>query len=321
MMHLNFFRWLTLLVLAIFVNSCLITDEIFLPEPTPPEPTLQQKSETAVQFYIQQKLGTETYKAYGFSNIVIHEPVELKKLDSLLAKQAELKKNKITVDTNLNQAIETQRNHIDLYKIKRWIDVDHFFTLKFAANKLMVIEANYILNDTLAVTSFKPKIMLETTAEYEEALNYYFFEYSIFLSPNYRDARMLSNNFYAFFKSRQNTLVDIAAKGEFLQHSLKMTKFVKETGEFNLQKITEKEIIAHNTISKDSIAEYEPRRFSLLYEKSEEQNVIGYYIFHKFIGRIAGTIDEFVMQVDFNPYYQIEKITMLPKPYETYFNN
>ena len=320
-MNLIWFRHLILLAFALVLHSCLIADEFFLSEPTPPEPTLQQKSESAVQRYIQQKLTKESYKAYGFSEIVIHQPKELKTLDSLLAKEAELKKIKAPVDSALTNRIANQKELIKLYGIKRWIDIDHFFTLKYEANKLVIIESNYIFNDTLGVTSFKPSILLETTTKYEEAFNYYFYEYSIFLSPNYRDARALSNNFYEFFKRHQNNLADIISKSEFLQHCLKMTLSVKETGEFNLQKIVEKEIVDFNTNGKDSIAEYESRRFSVVYEKSEEQSVTGYYIFHKFIGRMDGVIDEFVMRVDFNPYYQIEKITLMPKPYETYFNN
>lgn len=300
------------------IQSCYIADEFFLPEPEQALPSLQKSCENAVTLYIQERLSGEIYKPFGFGDIVIHKPMDIAILEQLEANR----KNGLETGPKLDSLIEEKRRYINDNKIERTVRIDHFFTIKNStSNKIVVLESNYLMNDTLGVEDFTPKIVLELPIEYEEALNFYFFEYTIFESPVYPEGRKLSREFYAFFKGKLETIDDVQARSAFLLHALKLTKVVKEKGAFDQQTVTENMVKTYYWQLIDSTSNYRVQNFSPLYQKTIAEKVVGYYIFHKFSGLLGNQLDTSVVRADFTPYYELESITEMERPFEPYFNN
>jgi len=304
--------------LIVGMQSCYIADEFFLPEPEQALPSLQKSCEDAVTFYIQERLSSELYKPFGFGDIVIHKPMDIAILEQLEANR----KNGLETGPKLDSIIEEKRRYINENNIERTVSIDHFFTIKsYSTKKIVVLESNYLLNDTLGVEDFKPKIVLELPEEYEESLNFYFFEYTIFLSPVYPEGRKLSREFYAFFKSNLESIDNVNARSAFLLHALKLTRIVKEKGAFDQQTITENFVKSHYWQQINTSSNYLPEKFSPLYQKTIDEKVAGYYIFHKFSGLLGNPLDTSVVRADFTPYYELESITEMERPFEPYFNN
>jgi len=304
--------------LIVGMPSCYIADEFFLPEPEQALPSLQKSCEDAVTFYIQARLNSELYKPYGFGDIIIHKPMDIAILEQLEANR----KNGLETGPKLDSLIEEKRHYISENKIERTVSIDHFFTIKNnITQKIIVLESNYLLNDTLGVEDFKPKIVLELPEKYEESLNFYFFEYTIFLSPVYTEGQKLSREFYAFFKGKLESINNVNARSAFLLHTLKLTKTVKEKGEFNQQEITEYLVKTYYWQQLDSSSNYIVEKFSPLFQKTIDEKVSGYYIFHKFSGLLGNPLDTSVVRADFTAYYELESITEMERPFEPYFNN
>jgi len=300
------------------LNSCYIADSLFIVTPPDPPESLQVKVEKTVQFHIQNKLENEIYRVYGFSPIVITVPAEIIELEEL-----EQQRNKQQASNpDLDTLIQNKKDEIRLFGIQRSVITNHFFTLK-ANNNITIIESQFVLNqqnDSLQVVEVKPKILLEISEVFESIFETYFYEYTIFLGKDYFEGRKLSNRFYTFFKSHQENLSGIREKSAFLKHTLILTKYVKDVGKFDQKTICENLVKAFITQTNVSITEYEPREFSVLYEKTESDMVSGYYIFHKFIGRFGDEVDLFAIQVNFSPYFEVLSFSFLDKPYDAYFN-
>ena len=158
---------------------------------------------------------------------------------------------------------------------------------------------------------------------YDEVLDYFFYEYNIFLTHSFVESRELSHNFYAFFKQELELQPTLENKSAFLLHALRLTKEIKDRGSFDQQAIME-------TFSKDyisryrqDISNYNPMQFSPLYENDTDStnSPIGYYFFHKFIGNYQGITDTNVVLIEFSPYYEIQSVYQMDRPFAQYFNN
>ncbi|MCB9224779.1 MAG: hypothetical protein H6582_11415 [Crocinitomicaceae bacterium] len=303
-----------ILLLGFFMNSCYFLNDILDP-PKPKEPTFQEKCEKAVSEYIKTTVPG-TYKPYGFGAITIHKPIEIVDLERME------KENEEKPSYKLQKKIERQKKIIKRENIERTVDLDHFFTIKDANSKVKVFETNFLLNDTLGMKDLSAKIILELPTGYDEILDYFFFEYNIFLTHSFVESRELSANFYAFFKKELETQQNMLDKSDFLLHCLKLTKAIKDRGAFDQQGITQVIAQEHITTARKDIMDYNSLQFSPLYENSDENSnsLKGYYFFHKFIGNYSGTQDTNVVLIEFSPYYQIQNIYQMDRPFEQYFN-
>ena len=223
------------LFLGVMLSSCYFINDIFDP-PIEKEQSLQEKSEIAVKEHIKETTKGMVYQPYGFGKITIHKPQEIVDLELLESTR------KTDPSPALDTAIAQQRKFILENGIERTIDLDHFFTLKDSLGTLKVFETNFILNDTLGVKELNADIMLNLSDNYEDALNYYFYEYNIFSTPSYYESRQLSANFFAFFKQELENRKGREEKSAFLLHTVKLTYEVKERGSFNQQEILEKNV-------------------------------------------------------------------------------
>lgn len=305
------------LILGGFLSSCYFVDDIFDP-PQEKEPTLQEKCESSVKSYLKKTTRGYLYNPYGFGKITIRKPQEIVDLEELEKKQ----QNEGT-SADLDSTIAFLRHYIELNKIERTVDLDHFFTLKDSLGDFTIYETNFILNDTLGVKDLSAKIVAPTDGKYEDALAYFFYEYNIFNAGTYYESRNLSSNFYAFFKSELETKTDRLEKSAFLLHALRLTYEVQSTGAFDQQMILEKLVKEHITYKKDDIENYDPLEFSTLFQTQvdETEEISGYYFFHKFIGTFQGTTDTNVVLVEFNPFYEIDNIYQMDRPFDPYFND
>ncbi|UKN01471.1 hypothetical protein K6119_17235 [Paracrocinitomix mangrovi] len=301
------------ILLSWFVSSCYFVDDIFDPPP-PKELTLQEKAEKSVSSFLKKKLG-EKYNPYGFGKITIHKPVEIVELEKLE------RDNKISPSPKLDTLIKNQKQLIRDNNIERTLDLDHFFTNKDSSDKYTVYETNFILNDTLGVKNLNGKIMLNLDQNMEEIVTFYFYEYNIFETGSYYESRELSRNFYSFFKSELERRNGMLEKSAFLKHTLNLAKMIQHTGSFDQQKILEKNVINYVKEERKDIADYKQLKFSDLYqtEDGNDNNISGYYFFHKFIGNYNSTLDTNVVLVEFSPYYEIENIYQMDRPFEQYF--
>ena len=306
---------ITGLFLCATLHGCYILNDLLVEE-TVPELSLQQKCEKSVTDYINDRLDNEAYRAYGFSDVIIHKPIEILELEELEEQRTSGKKTGPGIDS----LIEYQRNYIRANEIKRTVEISHFFTLKKPNGPVAVLESNYLLNDTLAVIDFSPEIILDMPREYEEALNYYFYEYGLFQTSSYSDSRNLTNQFYTFFKSRQKELMGVQSKSGFLLHTLKITGIVKENAAFDQNLIAK--TLLHEMLSSGpgAVTDYAALEFSPLYEKRTDDLVSGYYIFHKFRGHLHDTTATYIYRADFSPWYEVQSLTEMPEPFESYLN-
>ena len=100
-----------------------------------------------------------------------------------------------------------------------------------------------------------------------------------------------------------------------------MTRQVKLKGSFDQQYVLERESNIHLKNNRPDITEYEDLKFSDLYQTTSENSdeVTGYYFFHKFIGSFKEQKDTNVVLIEFNPYYEIDKIYQMDRPFAQYF--
>jgi hypothetical protein len=309
---------LLLFLVGFFFQGCWVADAVFLPELEAEKLPLQDRCEEAVTKYINANKGTDHYKPYGFSKVIIHKPIEILELEEL-EKERKLGTRK---GPEIDSLIIKKQHYIRANKIERTAEISHYFALwPLDRDEQTLLEVNYRLNDTLAVIDATPEIMLELQPDFQEVFDYYFHEYTIFVSPVYPEGKQLSNQFYTFFKAHQETLAGVTAKSEFLMHSLKITKYIKEAGTFNPGAVTSDFVAERLQAGPDAVPGYEPLQFTPLYEKRTAEQVTGYYIFHKFIGRLNEVTGHYVIRADFTPYYEIESITYMSEPFESFLNN
>jgi hypothetical protein len=304
-----------LIMLGTLMNSCYFLDDIFDP-PKEKVPTLQDKSEEAISDYIKTNVEG-LHKPYGFGTITIHKPIEIIELEQLE------KQNKEKPSYKLEKKIERKKKIIKRNNIERTLDLDHFFTIKDSIGRVTVYETNFLLNDTLGVKDISAKILLKLPEGFEEILDYFFYEYNIFLTHSFVESRELSQNFYAFFKKELEAKTSLQEKSAFLLHALKLCKQIRYRGSFEQQKILETNTQEYISDEKSDILNYQSLTFSTLYQTMDDNNeeLKGYYFFHKFSGVYGGVLDTNVVLIEFTPYYEIDNVFQMGRPFEQYFNN
>ena len=302
---------------SIILSSCFVADEIFLEkESTSASDNLQLKSENAVRAYIQADLTKESnYLAYGFSDIKIIKPLAIAELEDL---ENQLKSS--PHDTILKTQYLEKKAYVRKMELERVIELDHFFTIEKDSNSIQILELTYFLNDTFGVRSFEPEILLSIPKDYKTVLDYYFNEYTIFMARSYSEGRKLSLNFYHFFKERLEQLETVQAKSKFLRHVLDICRIVKITGEFNQNFVLQTLLKNFILTEREDITNYEALEFSDLYETRNNDNneLLGYYFFHKFIGTYNTKLDTNVVLVEFSTYYEVDQIFQMDQPFENY---
>jgi len=305
------------LILGLSLSSCFFVDDIFDP-PAPKEPSLQELSEKSIQSYLKEK-DEYTYMPYGFNTIKIIKPIEIAELEALQTKKEEQGYSTAELDSS----IANKKRFIRENNIERTVVVDHFFTFTDSLKQTTVYETTFTLNDTLGVKDLSAKIKQEIEPDYVSILSFFFYEKPIFFGSSYQESKILSQNFYAFFKEeleRQETIND---KSAFLLHALEITREIKIKGEFQQQNTLERLVVKHISNNRTDIEEYENIEFSDLFQtnKEDSQEVLGYYFFHKFRGKYNGLLDTNVVLIEFDPYYQIDQIYQMDRPFEPYFKN
>ena len=310
-------RVISCLILSFSLTSCFFVDDIFDP-PTPEEPSLQELSEKSVQSFLSKKQGV-TYMPYGFSEIKINKPIEIIELEALQKQKQEQSLNNANLDLNIAQ----KKLLIEENNIERTVVVDHFFTFTDAAKQTTVYETTFTLNDTLGVKDLRAKIKQEIEPDYVSILSFFFYEKPIFLGSSFQESKILSQNFYAFFKAELERKELISDKSSFLLHALEITREIKIKGEFQQQNTLERMVTNFITKERGDIENYKNIEFSNLFETKNEENesVQGYYFFHKFMGKFDGTLDTNVVLIEFNPFYQIDEIYQMDRPFAPYFKN
>ena len=298
------------------MSSCYFVDDIFDP-PSENEPSLQELSQKAVAAYLSQEVS-QKYDPYGFGEIKISKPIDIVEVEQLEKKR----EDRGFSSPELDSVIAKKRRFIEVNNIERSVKLDHFFTLTDSFNVATVYETTFVLNDTLGVKKISAKIMQPIEENYVSILSYFFYEKPIFLTASYQESKILSKNFYAFFKKELENRTELQEKSAFLLHALKITRQVKIKGKFDQQDVMERQITDHMRNNRPDISEYKNLKFSKLYETSDEksQEINGYYFFHKFIGNFHENLDTNVVLIEFNPYYEIDNIYQMDRPFEGYFN-
>lgn len=310
-------RVISLFTLLLILSSCFVADNIFLDESQEvSSDNLQKKAEEAVKAHIKSDIQNEvTYKPYGFNSIKIIKPIAIVELDRL---EEEYKKNPNDTIKKLNY--EKQLAHVRKMQIERTVKIDHFYTLQKDSADIQVFEVSYYLNDTFGIKSFEPEISLNINQTEREILDFYFYEYTLFRARTYSEGRTLSLNFYRHFKGRLEEIDDRKTKSAFLRHVLDLCTIVRVTGEFNqdnvVQAITQKYILKNRA----DIIDYAPLDYTTLYETKNNENdeLMGYYFFHKFSGTYNNITDTSVVLVEFSPYYEVNQIFQMEEPFEFY---
>ncbi|MCG8576351.1 MAG: hypothetical protein MI810_15795 [Flavobacteriales bacterium] len=298
-------------LVASILPGCFVMDQLLAPPPPVKQESLQEKSEKTVKAYVNQGKGDSEYAPFGFSEIKIIKPVQLAELEKL---QKTTPKPEAKIDS-LKQLIEAKN-------IERTIELEHFFTLKEDESTVHVLESKFILNDTLGIKDVQAQILLEMDKKYEDALIYYFNEYTIFLAETYYSSKQLSKNFYDFFKARLEEIEGISAKSDFLEHTIELCYYVKKNGTFDPDVILERNVSAYIWEERTDIHNYSPLEFSTLFEKPQaEPEQGGYYFFHKFMGSYENQLDTNVVMVEFSEYYEINGIYQMERPFDTYFKH
>lgn len=309
--------YILVLILCSTLSGCYIADEIFVNQEKELPPSLQEQSETSVTKWINTKLKDETYTPYGFSKIKIIKPKEIVEVENL---EKQLKST--PEDSTKANEIRQKRKYLRDNNIESKITLDHIFTFAKDTNALTIFEIEYILNDTLAVQRINPKILLNLPYSYSSILPYYIKEYTIFAASSYSEGRKLSRSFFRFYKTKLEEFSDIDEKSAFLEHTLDMSIYVKEKGNFDQNYIKKELLTKHMLKNRPDIADYAGKRYSELYEtrNNEDNSLIGYYFFHEFIGTFNSQTDTNVVLVEMNEYYQIGSVFQLDQPFNTYTN-
>jgi hypothetical protein len=304
---------LILIILCGSLSSCYFVDDIFDP-PAQKEASLYDRAQEAISTYLNNQ-KTYVYNPFGFGELVIKKPIDLVELERLEADYA------INPTIELDSAITKKKDLIKAYKIERTIELDHFFTLKDTSGAMTVYETTFVLNDTLGVKNVSAKIKLKLEDKYHSILEAFFFERPIFLTTSYQDSKVLSQNFYAFFKSELERRPAIEDKSAFLLHALQVSRQIRLKGKFDQQYVLEKKAESHLKQNRPDLSNYERIKFSELYQTNSENSkeVDGYYFFHKFIGSFNENMDTNVILIEFNPYYEIDQIYQMDKPFDQYF--
>ncbi|MBL7897640.1 MAG: hypothetical protein JNJ99_03815 [Crocinitomicaceae bacterium] len=281
-------------------SGCYVADQLLLEPPAPPKPDLQKSSEKAVMEYVRSKSGTRIYNSLGFSQAVVYVPQELIDLETL----EQYREEGIISGASSDSMIDSKRKYAEENQIQRTVNITHFFTLFTPERDLEVMGADYILNDTFGVMNFTPVVLFTLPSAYETALHYFYYENTIFYSPDPYESRRLSNQFYYFYKQKLKSFTDLNERSKFYRHAVLVTDVVGKSGTFDQNQVAIEMIRSSLWVIKDSVDRREVE-YSALYEKSMQSDLQGYYIFHKFIEIKDSVSDTLVYRFDFDPYFQL----------------
>lgn len=306
---------LSLILIIIGLNSCFIADDIY-GEPGKTKLSLKQKTQNIVSSYIKAKSEGLSYYKYGFSELIIYKPKELSELDDL----KKSRKNKRVDQVDLEADIKLLEQEIREKDIKYSLELDHVYSLTNSElNEIKLYETRFFINDSLKVENVKQLLLLNIDWIEEVAFSHYFHETAIFQEGDYYQSKLLSKEFYTFFKYRQLQIEGVSEKSSFLKHTLWLCNEVKMHGAFEQEPILQKMTV--NRFKENSeITDYEVLKFSDLYEINADENLKGYYFFHKFSHSNNGKNDTSAVYVGFTSYYEIKEILELKKPYKSYFD-
>lgn len=307
---------LLLFFLVTAFSGCYFADQVFLEPPAPAKPDLQKSAEKAVKEYVRSKSDDGYYNSLGFSDAVVFVPQELIDLETL----EQNREAGIISGASSDSMIDSKRKYAEENHIQRTVNITHFFTVSKTDQPLEVIGADYILNDTFGVMDFTPVVLFTIPSGYETALHYFYYEYTVFYSPDPQESRRLSNQFYYFYKKQLKTINDIRLRSAFYRHAVVLTDLVGKTGTFDQNLVAAQMIRNHFLDLKDSVVRHE-LNYSALYEKRIQQELEGYYIFHKFIETKDSLSDTLVNRFDFDPYFQITGIRPAESSETDLFNN
>ena len=303
---------LSFLILVLLLSGCIIADE-FLENKPNQKGNLEVKVKKAVVDYIIHAEPNYHYYGYGYSELIIHKPVELILLDSL-------KKTRTKTEL-INERIKEIETKIKEEKIKYSLQIDHFYQLKHKINKTIeLFETRFYLNDLLKIEDTKPLVYLPVSKEEQIIFNDLFYETPIFKTSDYYQSQKISSDFYKFFKNELERKKTLEEKSMFLKHIIWVCQQVKEKGSFNI-----KEVLTTLTIKtikdKNIYSNYIPVKFSELFETRKGDVLVNYYFFHKFIHLINHNEVVDGLCITFSPYYEISEIIPLQKPIDEYFND
>ena len=226
---------------------------------------------------------------------------------------------------NINQdtlEIEISRleRYIELNNVTYTLEMDHVFNLSSTdGESFQLVESRFFLNDHLEVIKSDGLMVLSLSEEEEKAFVDYFFEYIIFEKQDYYQSKKMSKTFYAHFKKRQQELVGVKAKSDFMKHTLMLCLAVKKNGDFN-QNLVLQEIAIDYIKKVDEWEKVEAIEFSPLFEINEGETLKGYYFFYKFSGYKNELEDTTVVHIQFSPFYELVDHLEVEKPFNEYFN-
>jgi hypothetical protein len=151
------FKQFAFLFLLFVTYGCFIADEA-INNKSEYSGSLSNRVKNAISKYVKDEYKDYQYHKYGFSDLIIHKPQELFKIDSLksITPKSTQQKHQIqkSVDS-LNAIIKTNQ-------IKYWLEMDHVFNIKNKiTKKIELFEVRFYLNDSIQVVRTKPLMFLE----------------------------------------------------------------------------------------------------------------------------------------------------------------
>ncbi|MGV6860905.1 MAG: hypothetical protein ACWA41_03985 [Putridiphycobacter sp.] len=311
---MNFKFLVIYLVLTLGFSSCILVEDAISDKSTT-KGNLESKIQDSVEVYVKKNFPDTKYYKYGFSQLIIHKPLELIQLDSL----KQLKENQGST-ANLEAQITTLEQDIKKDKIGYWFELDHVFRIKeSSSDSVELFESKFFLNDSLRVINSKLLRYNHLSKSEENSYGDFFYEHPIFKAADYYQSQQLSHNFYNYFKLELEKRSGVKNKSEFLTHIIWLCQKIKVKGEFNQDEVL-RDLTQQNFIENPKIESYKSIEFSNLRQINEDDKLKNYYFFHKFSHLTDGNVIENAVYVSFSPYYEIEDIFQLEKPFEQYFN-
>jgi len=308
-------NYIGLIILLFSTYGCFIADEA-INNKSDYSGSLSSKVKNAISQYIKDEYPNSKYYKYGYSNLIIHKPVELIMVDSLKL----IKPKTIDQQKNIQHQTDSLKQLINNNNIKYWLEMDHVFNIKNKnSNNFELYEVKFYLNDSVKVERTKPLMFLNLTPNQEVIYSDFFFEYPIFKANSYVESQNLSHNFYTYFKLELENRRTLTEKSNFLKHIIWICEEVKTEGQFIQEDILKKLTIINMSKNKQ-IKSYNPIKFSRLFEIKEDKVLRSFYFFHKFNHLNANNTVEDAVYVGFSPYYELTDVLQLEKPIEQYFN-
>ena len=281
-------RTLSILTMLFGLTGCFIAEELLVPPPDPPPIPLENRVQTTIATYIQEKSPGETYLAHTYSEVAVIKTPELIRFEEI---QEELQSPVNPDSVMLKKQADSLSTRIRKYDLGRKMKTTHFYTLSDTLGQLHIVRSVFFLNDALEVVKNIPEVLLTVDASYREILDFYINEHTLLYADTYSESRILSQDFYSFFKKRLDELTSVSARSEFLHHTLKLCNMAKNLHQFDQQLFLESLVVNYIKDDRKDIENYQYLDFSNLYEKSTEDKVdaeqTGYYFFINLVVRFG----------------------------------